>query len=237
MLEYEDRIDVIALMEGKHFDLPTIAGFEGTLMSLGGSHDNVAPPHHNSRVFYDEAISAERRVYPEIVGGGHNGGLDFPFEIDPLPHFQQHRLHRRYLSGFLRAERLGEEDVYLQLFGSGSDDEPMTVEGEYSRPALWIEATGDSPPLLTAGLFGMPGERAVMAWSTGLNPGHGPAGGFGIDLGRGDTFLKRDVGGTGLFETTITLPALPSGDTLYVQAKSTVGAEERLTRIADAPLP
>ncbi|MDP6761985.1 MAG: hypothetical protein QF903_09885 [Planctomycetota bacterium] len=237
MLEYEDRVDVVALMEGKHVDVPTIATFDGTLMSLSSSHDNVAPPHNNSRVFYDEAVSAERRAFPEIVGGGHNGGLDFPFEIDPLPHFQQHRLHRRYLGGFLRAERLGEEDVYLQLFGAGSDDEPMTLEGEYSRPALWIGIGADQPHLLTTGVLGMPAERAVFAWSSRLNPGQGLDGGFGIDLGRGDVFLKREVGGSGLVETTMALPSLPPGETLFVQAECVGGVEERLTRIADALVP
>ncbi|HJP02425.1 MAG TPA: hypothetical protein QF764_11715 [Planctomycetota bacterium] len=237
MLEYEDRIDLIALMEGFHFDLPAIALFEGPMMSLGSSHDNIAPPHNNSRVFYDEAVSAERRVYPEIVGGGHNGSLDFPFGIDPMPHSEQHRLHRRYLGGFLRAERLGEENVYLHLFGSGHDGEPMTMEAVYWRPALWIDVASNAPTMLTAGLVGVPGERSVLAWSTALNPVQGPAGGFGIDLRFGEAFHKQSFGPSGLFETTTALPQLPPGETIHGQGMSVGGGAAQLTRIAEATHP
>ncbi|MBC8327314.1 MAG: hypothetical protein H8E31_01040, partial [Planctomycetes bacterium] len=113
----EPRIQTIIGLQAAATDAngnANMAAFGGRAFWIAGSRDRIV----NSgtvRAWYDRARSSERDMIWEIQGMGHTGCTDNPANNEPLPGPEQHRLHRRLVTGLLRAEILGDEDLYHQL--------------------------------------------------------------------------------------------------------------------------
>lgn len=167
VLAWENRVRTVVSTEGNWFALPAVGQFTGSFLSIGSSQDSIAPQSANARRYYDEAQNTRRRVWALIQGGGHNGSLDFQVGFQSLPHATQHRLHRRLVAGFMRAEVKHEEDNYYHLVGSGMGSEPVDTEGHCAQPVLWLHP--EPAPLggLTIGIMGRPMDACRIFQTSG----------------------------------------------------------------------
>lgn len=162
-LPSEPRIEVLTLLEGNWFSDVPIATFEGVMASVGATEDSVTPMNSNARVYFEQATSARRALFPRVVGGGHNGSLDFPFGVNSLSHAEQNRLHRRLAVVLFESELRGDQDQLWYALGSGADGEPLEADARCADPLLW--ARGSTTGTLTLGMAGMPGDSGLMAWA------------------------------------------------------------------------
>ncbi len=233
-LAWESRIEYVVSTEGNWFQIPTVSQFEGSFLSIGSSEDLLAPPSVNARRYYNEASATRRRVYAQIQGGGHNGSLDFPSSIHSLSHNEQNRLHRRLITGFLRAEVLREQDLYYHLIGGGLAGEPIIREALCPAPLLWTAHDGGQPGTLTAGVASMPSEDLSLAWSRAPSV---QAIGRNVPGLSGVEFHATTVGSDGIEEVSSQLPTSASGSTLNLRGISEAVSSWSYTRKATVQIP
>lgn len=233
-LGWESRIRYVVSTEGNWFQIPSISTFDGFFLSIGSSQDVLAPPNNNARRYFTDAVSCRRRVYTQIQGGGHNGSLDFASSIETLPHSEQRRLHRRLITGFLRAEVMRDKNLYTHLIGNGAASEPLTREAICPKPVLWLEHDGGQPGTMSAALAAVAGDDVLLAWTR--RPGMQA---MGLDVAglSGFAFHTAQVGGNGVEEVNVPLPMSLSGTTLNVQGLRTAGNDWAYTRRATLSIP
>ena len=214
--EGEDTFTTLALMEPRWYDSNQIPLFPGHVLTVASTHDIVNPTANHARRYFENLSAARRNLYGLVIGGGHNGSLDFPSSIvNPLPHAEQHRMHRRLVGGFLRAELLDGEDELFHLFGSGVAGNPLESEGCSLDPAIWVRPGGpggaDDGGFLT-GFAAYPGaELMITAVAHG---GPGPL--FG-SRGPG-LFFGTFVAASGSVEEHFALrPVLAPGTPIFVR--------------------
>ncbi len=234
ILEWDDAFSVAVAMEPRMNDLPTLSTFDGVLHVIAGSNDIVNPPQNNAVPFYDEATATRRRTYTVIEGAGHNGPLDFPSAINPLSHAEQHRLHRRLVTGLLQTEVRGREDDCYHLFGGGAAGEPITSEAVCAQPILWVEVTGTD---LHVGGASVPDLRWAVAAGVGTTPFSSPRWFPGIDPQQARLLAKGLVAPNGLGETTTTLPTGGPATTLHIRGGAFSLGSVTWTRLATLSLP
>ncbi len=172
----EPRIEVVVglqAMESRRH-VPLIEAFEGAALYVGASGDAIvpAPLVHD---WFEAATSARRDLYVEIVNGGHTGPNDTGLDGAGLTHAEEQRLHRRLVGAFLRAEVLGEEDLYAEILDPA---EPLAPESRCAEPVLvWSEAAG--APFVT--VAGQPNTTARLAEATAPGSVPTPLGEVGLD--------------------------------------------------------
>jgi len=213
-----------------------MAGFTGRAWQVAGSADRVVRPGTVHR-WYEEALVTIRRGYFEVQGMGHTGCTDSPPGNEPLPGSEQHRLHRRLVAGLFRAGLLGEEDVLVDLLGSGMAGQPVTLESSCLAPPLWVAADSSWPPALRVGMGAAPGRQAWLARSLVPASLPTPFGLLGLDPASLSVFHQAVCGPAGVTEARLPLAAAWSGRTLHLQGLQVAGAAGRLTRAAAVPLP
>ena len=233
LLAWEPRVKTVAATEGNWFSLPTVGQFQGSFLSVGSSEDSLAPYGSNARRYYNEASNARRRVWALIEGGGHNGSLDFATAFNSLPHATQNRLHRRLITGFLRAELSGEEDLYYHLVGDGISAEPVAREGDCMRPVLWTRPAAFPPNGQRLGVMGRPMDALSLFYVEGGSSMWSPVGTTG---GGGRLLHQSILPGTGV-GAHIWVPPVGLDSVRFVGACSTAGAPARRTRRVRVDLP
>ncbi len=232
--EWDDVFVSSIAMEPRMNDLPALASFEGALHVIAGSNDIVNPPANNGVPFYESATSTRRRTYTVIEGAGHNGSLDFPSAINPLSHAEQHRLHRRLVTGLLQTEVRGREDDCYHLFGGGAAGEPLTSESVCAQPILWVEVTGTD---LHVGGASVPELRWAVAAGFGTSPFSSPNWFPGIDPQQARLIAKGPVAPNGLGESTTTLPTGGTATTLHIRGGAFSLGSVTWTRLATLSTP
>jgi hypothetical protein len=233
ILEWDDPFTVAIAMEPRMNDLPALSTFDGALHVIAGSNDIVNPPQNNAVPFYEEATSTQRRTYTVIEGAGHNGSLDFPSAINPLSHAEQHRLHRRLVTGFLQTEVRGLENECYHLIGGGAASEPLSSEANCAAPILWTHLAGTQ---LTTGGASVPNLRWAIAASANTTPFASPHWFPGIDRATARLLTKTTIPTTGLTETTTAYSPTPSA-TLYLRGGSLSSVNPSWTRLAQLTTP
>jgi len=212
--EWEEGVFATSIaMEPRMNDLPALSTFSGALYVIAGSNDIVNPPANNAVPFYEAATSTRRRTYTVIEGAGHNGSLDFPSAVNPLSHAEQHRLHRRLVTGLLQTELRGREDDCYHLFGGGAAEEPLSSLADCPQPILW---TTLSETELCVGGASVPTYRWAIAAGLGGAPFSSPNWFPALDPAHSRLLTKGIISPTGLGEVTATLPD-ESPLTLYIQ--------------------
>lgn len=248
LLGEEPRVEVLVPMEPYRgtflggFDgaLGLVAGFEGRLLTVTGEVDTTAPPTTMGLQNHLEAVLSERRVYWEIEGAGHGGPTDFPGNGDPLSGAEQQRMHRKLVAGFLRAELLGDEDVYVEILGAQGQDEPLQdLRTVALAPVHWSAVDADDDTLVRSGVAGRPGDAAFVVASAGSASIPTAFGLLGLDLtpGLAVTLLTTTLGAEGSDEVGTPIDPALSGLTLYSQALVFDGTPGTLTRTASILLP
>lgn len=211
-----------------------LQGFDGSVLHVVGEVDTTTPPQMGANYFL-ESESAARSFFVLIEGAGHIGLTDVPPDNEPLPGPEQHRVHRRYMTGFLRAERLGEEDLYLDMFGQGAANEPTQLQVDCEQPALWALIPAGNPSEIVSGLTGNANAIGRLAWS--LIPANitSPWGIIGLDLAGGAIYANGTIGPEGIFEVPLAIQGSWSGQTVYLQGISI--PDGQLTRTAAVMVP
>ncbi|MBJ01361.1 MAG: hypothetical protein CMK00_00660 [Planctomycetes bacterium] len=234
--ESEDLFATLALMEPRWYDNNQVATFPGHVLTIASTHDIVNPTANHARRYYENLASARRNLYGLIIGGGHNGSLDFPSSIvNPLPHAEQHRMHRRLVGGFLRAELQQAEDELYHLFGSGSSGDPLESEGSSLDPAIWVRPGGAGPTGGDDGGF-LTGFNSYPGAQLMINAvAHPPAGPFMGTRGPG-LFFSTFVAASGSVEQHFALrPVIAPGTPILV--RGVVTAPLGATRVASFLVP
>lgn len=230
----EPRVERLVLFEPNWLNPPGVASFAGPVMIVGASQDIVAPAASNAEVYYDQLSGSDRRFYVVIEGSGHNGALDFPFELSSLPHDEAQALHRRLAAGFLRAEVAGvagDEDLYLSCLGQTAEASPLSPRSRALDPALWaVPADGQAQ----LGIAGYQGDAAaligVAATTTAIPTIYGE---LGIALLPGDYLGSAPMPADGSLELTLPYGPEFSGLSVAVQAlRLAPSGEGALTRAA-----
>ncbi len=231
-MPWEPRIEVAVLMEGNWFnDLP-IASFEGALISVGATEDGVTPMDANARNYFEQADGAREEGPPRVVGGGHNGSLNFPVGANSLSHAEQNRLHRRLAVALFQAELRGDEDQHLFVLGSGAAGEPLEADARCEQPLLWTSASPSGE--LTLGLAGLPGDEALLAWTLAPAAQATSLSGFGLS---GTPQFQGLLPASGLMEVTTAGPIGAAGARVTARGLRAQAGDRALTRVARLRLP
>ena len=211
--------------------------FTGRVLAVGGSQDLTNPPQSNVRPWYGQAESASRRFYILINGADHFGITDFAGTNGSLSGGEQHRVHRRIGSAYLRSDLFDEEDKLDFLFGLSSDTDPTTPEGMPASPALWTDFSANPQGELRFGVAGIPGYQLRLAASLGTGTTVTHWGVFGLDLNAMALLADTTVPAKGIWETQIPSNASFSGRTIWFQGLTSSGIQGAFTRVTSTVLP
>lgn len=202
--------------------LGTLGQFDGDLLIVAAADDGVTPPQTNARLYYSGATGVLRRSYFELATGGHFGCTDGVAGTDT------HRLHRRSVTGFLRAEARGEEGLYSDILGPGIVGEAVSVETLCDDPILWI--SNEPGSILRTGMTGIPLDSGIAVVGVQSASIMTPFGTLGVlPLRR---FPATIFGGTGIIGWDIPYPPSMSGQTALVQGVKLDGTGGVFTRVA-----
>ncbi|MEM7309373.1 MAG: hypothetical protein AAF682_22005 [Planctomycetota bacterium] len=226
LIEDEPKVrTVVALQPWKGGSLGGSAGgsanlstWDGDALILAGSVDTTCPVATMTFPYFQLCQETGRAVHVEVEGMGHLGPTDVPGFGEPMAPDEQQRLHRRFVTGFLRAEVKGEEELYIDLLGEGAAVEPVTLDARFADPLHWAAPSELSASTSAIGLAGVPGDLAAAAFS--LAPAAIPTafGLLGIDPAQGAVLYQLTVQPDGVFEAPIPTPVGSVGVTIYTQA-------------------
>ncbi len=205
--------------------IDNLEAFTGTHVQVAGSVDRIVPASQVVR-YFRVADDARRDIYFEVQGMGHSGPTDTVPTNEPLSAADQKRLHRRLVTGLLRAEVKGEENLYAEILGAGIADEPVEFEAVCTDPPLWVRPSV-SDAALVVGTAGEPGAEAVLAWSDARAARPSPFGQVGIALAPERVLFRGSANADGVAETLLPLADLGAADSVFVQGLA-VG---RVTRV------
>ncbi len=211
--------------------------FTGNPYQIAGEVDMLVP-WETVHDWFEEAVSARHNVFYVVEGMGHGGCTDFPPNNEPLPGPEQARMHRRLVTGVLRTELLGQEDLFIDLLGEGIEVEPVYRQTDCEDPIFWADISEYMSDNLAIGTAGSRGGLAVMAWS--LVPGsvHTPFGELGLDPDSLNIFYSRPLTRWGWHEEMVPIEPSWSGQTLYLQGLVRYGSGEgQLTRVVELEIP
>lgn len=233
LIGIEPRIETIIGLQSAFVDderVDYLRAFTGNHYQVAGSRDFIVPPSQVVR-YFEEAVSARRSVYFEVQGMGHGGPTDDPSNSEPLPAAEQQRLHRRLVTGLLRAEVKGEENLYAELLGEGIADEPVELETRCLVPPLWVRPSTVTPEALVVGTAGAPRAEAVLAWSDAPDAIPTPYGEVGIDFSPERVLFRGPVRPDGTAEALLTEDEVGAAPVVYVQGLVRAGSLGRVTRV------
>ncbi len=202
--------------------------FTGAHFQVAGSVDRIVPPSQVVR-YFGEAEAARRNVYFEVIGMGHSGPTDTVPSTEPLPAADQQRLHRRLVTGLLRAEVKGEENLYADLLGEGIAGEPVEFEAVCPDPPLWARSSVGAAGLLV-GTAGAPGAETVLAWSDARAARPTPYGEVGISLAPRRVLFRGPATASGTAEAFLSVADLETADSVFVQGLA-LGPVASVTRV------
>jgi dienelactone hydrolase len=227
----EPRVERLVLFEPNWTNPPGVAAFEGAVMVVGASEDLITPSSFNAQRYYDELVGTPRRFYTTVIGSGHNGSLDFPFEITSLPHSEAQAMHRRLATAFLQAEVLGDEDAYAWSLSELAEQAPLDPRSRAVEPVLWARVEAGA---LRLGIAGR--EQDAQAWlAIGDTPATLPTsfGTLGILLTPSTWLSAAPMPSDGSRDVLLPIPAALAGATLGAQGlRLAPDATGALTRTA-----
>ncbi|MEM1043643.1 MAG: FlgD immunoglobulin-like domain containing protein [Bacteroidota bacterium] len=237
LIGIEERVQTIIGLQSAFVNdgrIGNINEYTGRHVQIAGSVDRIVPPSQVVR-YFDEAESASRNVYFEVVGMGHSGPTDTVPDNEPLPAADQKRLHKRLVTGILRAEIKGEQNLYAEILGEGIAGEPVEIEAVTPDPVLWVRPS-ETAPALVVGAAARPDTDVVLAWSDTRAPRPTPVGEVGIDPAPEQILFRGPAGPEGTTEVLLPLADLAGADSVFVQglALGAIGSVTRLDARAGA---
>ena len=238
LAQLESQVATLVAMEPGWDATAAVDEFSGDLMIVAGSHDPVTPPAQHAELYMAAADGARRRFLAEIQGGGHEGPLDVQTGPPaPLEHEEEQRMHRRYVTGFLRAEVSGDESLYFDLLGGPVASQPVTVQSQGTVPVQWIGLFGEPALPLVWGLARKPGDFGI--WLAAPQPGTftTPFGTLGLEITAlilaGNAVLAPD----GTLELALPVGPSASGVDFHFQGLTVGVGEGGFTEAATVSFP
>lgn len=231
LIGIEDRVQTIIGLQSAFVNderVDNLYDFTGRHFQIAGSVDGIVPPSQVVR-YFNEADNAERNVYFEVVGMGHSGPTDTVPNNEPLPAADQKRLHKRLVTGLLRAEVKGEENLYAELLGEGIESEPVEFDAVCADPPLWVRPSSDASALVV-GTAGAPGAETVLAWSDRRALRPTPFGEVGIALSPQRVLFRGPAAADGTAESLLPLTDISTVDSFFVQGLA-LGSVGSVTRV------
>ncbi|WP_287129365.1 hypothetical protein [Candidatus Cyanaurora vandensis] len=238
LIAYEPRVSTIVPLSpargprsgGSIEGSENLAIYTGSAFFVSGDVDTIVPKEW-VRSYFEEAVLARRNFYTNVLGMGHNGPSDNVPNSEPLPAEDQQRLNRRFATGFLRAEMLGEQNLYVDLMGEGARVEPLEQESASLEPALWVAPSRSKPGVLVVGMAGTRGQEGQFGYSTALAAAVTPFGVLGLDPELGDFSEEDNLRFNGVLEEEFLLADYNSGSSLYFQGLAQDDDSGTLTRV------
>jgi len=222
----EPRIEnIIGLQAAKYAEgEDNMIAFGGNVFMIAGSADWVVP---SETVYHWTTIAenARRNVFWDVQGMGHTGCTDDPPNWEPMSGAEQHRAHRRLITGILQAEIRADDNTYLDTLGEGLDV-PVISQTFCEYPILWVGSNDNS---LTVGLAGSPSTYSATAWSLVPDEVETKYGTLGLSLDDLTVFQQDQLNAYGWTETELPIEPDWSGQMLYLQGL----ANQQLTRVID----
>ena len=236
LITLEPRIEnVVALEPGTTaLDTSALAAFPDNVHVVAGSEDTAV----ESYPFFANVTGASRALYSELQGAGHYGATDNVPTTEPMSAADQKRLHQRIVAGFLRAQVLGEEELYYDLAGEGMSVEPVLQQSASDFAPFWCAESALLTDTLVTGLAATAGDAA--AFGVGGAPASIPTpwGTIGIDLTSGGlVYASFVVEPDGITELAFPIPGNLAGQTLYFQGIALGADHQLLTKVAVVTLP
>lgn len=239
LADLESQVETMLALEPSWNGVTDVDNFTGELLVVGATDDVVTPPATHALNYFDDSTSAPRRLYLEVQGGGHNGVLDIPFGVPPtLSDAEQHRVHRRVVTGFLRAERFGESELYQDILGAGIATDPLiAVSKSGEDPPHWVTESSTTPGKLAWGFAREPGDFAVWMAAAGTVAVPTDYGIFGLDPLTMIIVLANFTGPSGVAELTANVNPALSGFTFYFQGLAAGISDAKLTETLSFTFP
>jgi dienelactone hydrolase len=182
-----------------------LGAWDGAYLLLSGTNDTTAPVALQ-REWFVAAEATRRSLWVTVTGMGHQAPTDLTSNEDPMPDDVQRDVVSRLASTFVRAEHGGEEDLWAELIGPGTDALDATFASRSHEPALWATLDAGVVDLGVAGPYDAAGE--VFFGSAPTEDGLADAVSAGaLDLA------------TGVARATVPVPAGWAGD-LYVRVRT-----------------
>lgn len=238
LLGIEPRIRTIIGLQAAYDEdgVPNMRDFTGNAFQIAGEVDWLVPPATAYKWFLN-AVSARRNIFYVVEGMGHTGCCDNPPGWEPLPGEEQARMHRRLVTGLLRAEMQELEPLYADLLGEGIEPEPVKKRVSCLEPPFWCELSGLEQDSLAAGLGSWRGGRSLTAWSLWPDSIDTRYGLLGIDPESAEISSSEIVGFDGLHEVNLLVDPAWSGQTLYLQGLAADPEYGRLSRTIEVWIP
>ena len=246
LLDYDSRVRDVAMLEpylgpllgGTTAAFNRFDDFDGSVLVLGASLDLTNNWLLVVRPWYAQATGADRRAWALVEGGDHFGSTDWAGFGGTLAGAEQNRMHRRFSTGFFRAEMLGQANVWHDLLGGGIEGNPVSTEGAGTQPTMWALEDPAQPTHLRIGTFGNLGARARFA--AALAPGSFPTpwGTANLDPATLQQIHDQVILNTdGVVEVSLFPRGLPSGTSIWLQSALTQGASGALSNSLEAVIP
>jgi dienelactone hydrolase len=154
LIDIEPRIEhIVAVMpyEGESSYYNNVADFTGNALYITGSEDETALPSMVEK-WFDSVQVARHGLFFEIQGAGHQAVTDFQWGQESMDDQVQLEAVQHLATRFLRAEVHGEEALYYDLIGPGSEHIPAIVRSASGTPAIWAQQADDGT--VTLGMAG-----------------------------------------------------------------------------------
>lgn len=231
LIEDEPRVRTVVAMQpwkggslgGSAQGSANLAAWDGDALILAGSVDTTCPVATMTFPYFELCNQTGRAAHVEVIGMGHQGPLDVPPFGEPMAGDEQQRMHRRFVTGFLRAEVKGEEALYVDLFGEGAAVEPVILDARTPEPVHWSAPSVTTPSTSVVGVAGVPGD--LVACAASLVPASIPTsfGLLGLDPTQTAILFQGSIPADGIREEPVPTPVGFVGTTVYTQG-ITIGA-------------
>ncbi|HJM39379.1 MAG TPA: hypothetical protein QGG59_04620 [Planctomycetota bacterium] len=197
--------------------------YSGSALVIAGDQDLTNNWSAIVRPWYEQASSANRKVWALIQGGDHFGSTDPDVHLlwgfGSLSYEFQHLAHRRLLTSFLLAEIKGQENSFREI----ETTEHISFEASAKDTPFWslVDPTNSGAVLL--GSFSMPSSRLRIAGSSSTGSLSTIYGELGLDLSALSILHDAKLDASGWKSLSLPLDPAWSGRTIWFQALASRG--------------
>ena len=211
--------------------------YPGDVVVIAGDEDLTNNWNSAGMPWFQQADSAERRLWNLIEGGDHFGCTDSDIHAlwggGSLSGDSQHLVHRQLATGFFLAELKGLENHYHAYFQTPySSKKAKSID-----TPLWVVIDPSSPNELTFGSFTINGRQLRIAGSLGTGSTQTVWGEFGLDLSSMRMAMNVTADANGIEYSSGVINSSWQGLTLWFQALSNSGVVGKFSRVTSVTIP
>lgn len=230
------QIEFLVALEpdGLALDTTALASYGDNVLVVAGSEDMAVDAYP----FFTTATGTLRNIWSELQGAGHSGATDTVPMNETMSASDQKRLHKRFMTGFLRAQVKGEDELFYDLLGENVSIEPVLQESASDYAPFWCRPSAFFADTLLTGIA--PTGLDLAAFGAGPAPASIPSpwGTIGVQLtGGGLIYSTFVVEADGISELSFPIPPNLTGATLWFQGFAAGADSALLTATTSVTLP